>query len=313
MIETLDKILLQSGLIIPLKREDVNILADACTSFVNGDSFSFSVFEALVICYLKNEEFPQLSDYIKEFIENNDETNTEFPWCINHAAVFFCIYMAIEGCGNSKTKAIRSLSLQNAILRIHGKWNTIKYAELLCSLYFKSVPYLEKVYVGAKKYPSEFAQSMFDDDSRVGEDIDDEMLEDIRSLVLFAFDAEMGRFIKDLDESNPFMRIVYILEYFFENMPQLPKQNDFYQLESMIFSGKEGKMMKIGNIIGYIAMNKRVLTSDVVSESSIILKRVKNLRLHRCYEEIGSNMRLKPSEFFVYLYHEMLLEALLNG
>ena len=84
--------------------------------------------------------------------------------------------------------------------------------------------------IGEKEYPCEFARSMFKDDYRVNEDIDDEMSESIQSLVLMAFDAEMEQFISTLDEKDPFMRVVSILEHYFLNMPQLPTLSDFKRL-----------------------------------------------------------------------------------
>lgn len=67
----------------------------------------------------------------------------------------------------------------------------------------KSTVYLSNLSIGEKEYPCEFARSMFKDHYRVNDDIDDEMSENIQSLVLMAFDAEMKQFISTLDEKDP--------------------------------------------------------------------------------------------------------------
>ena len=99
------------------------------------------------------------------------------------------------------------------------QWLTRHYNVCLlytsCTLYFKSTEYLGDLSIGEKDYPCDFARSMFQEDYRVNEDIDDEMSENIQSLVLMAFDAEMEQFISTLEEKDPFMRVVSILEHYF--------------------------------------------------------------------------------------------------
>ena len=220
MNKILNNMLLQSGLIIPLDTDEMEQLARACSNFVKSESFSFSTFESLLIYYIKGKEWPELNNFIEKNISENSERKSTYPTRVNHALGFFCIYLAIAECQNRKEQAIRSLALQNMMLAVHGKWNTLRYSEILCTLYFKSTVYLGDLSIGEKEYPCEFARSMFKDHYRVNDDIDDEMSENIQSLVLMAFDAEMKQFISTLDEKDPFMRVVSILEHYFLNMPQ---------------------------------------------------------------------------------------------
>lgn len=240
---------MQSGLIIPLDTDEIEQLARACSNFVKSESFSFSTFESLLIYYIKGKEWPKLNNFIENYVSENRERKSTYPTRVNHALVFFCIYLAIAECQDRKEQTIRSLALQNMMLVVHGKWKTLKYSNILCTLYFKSTVYLGDLSIGEKEYPCEFARSMFKDDFRVNEDIDDEMSESIQSLVLMAFDAEMEQFISKLDEKDPFMRVVSILEHYFLNMPQLPTLNDFKRLMSITFIDKEGKGQKINNIL----------------------------------------------------------------
>ena len=311
MNKILNNILMQSGLIIPLDTDEIEQLARACSNFVKSESFSFSTFESLLIYYIKGKEWPKLNNFIENYVSENRERKSTYPTRVNHALVFFCIYLAIAECQDRKEQTIRSLALQNMMLVVHGKWKTLKYSNILCTLYFKSTVYLGDLSIGEKEYPCEFARSMFKDDFRVNEDIDDEMSECIQSLVLMAFDAEMEQFISKLDEKDPFMRVVSILEHYFLNMPQLPTLNDFKRLMSITFIDKEGKGQKISNILGKIADSGVVLSEEINSESSLILMGVNRLMNSENIDYLNK-IRLKPKEFFVYLYHELLLEKFLK-
>lgn len=313
MNDILNNILMQSGLIIPLEEEEVEMLSKACSNFINEESFSFSVFEDLVSCYLNKQDSKKLNASIENFMLMNEGIQRTYPLCVSHALVFYCIYISIEECGSKKTQAIRSLALQNAMLQIHGKWDTLKFADLLCSLYFKSTEYLGNLYIGEKVYPRDFARSMFKDGCRVNEDIDDEMARYIQSLVLLSWDAEMLQFTEKLEEKNVFMRVVYVLEHYFLNKPQLPNKDDFRCLLSMMFVGKDGKRQKFGTILSTIADSEVVLVNDIKSSSSLILIETDRIASNDDGPKmLPHDFRLSPKEFFVYLYHELLLEDLLK-
>lgn len=311
MNKILNNILLQSGLIIPLDTDEMEQLARACSNFVKSESFSFSTFESLLIYYIKGKEWPELNNFIENYISENSERKATYPTRVNHALGFFCIYLAIAECQGRKEQAIRSLALQNMMLAVHGKWNSLRYSEILCTLYFKSTVYLSNLSIGEKEYPCEFARSMFKDHYRVNEDIDDKVSEGIQSLVLMAFDAEMEQFISTLDEKDPFMRVVSILEHYFLNMPQLPTLSDFKRLVAITFVDKEGKGQKMSNVLWKIADSGVVLSEEVISETSLILMGVNRL-MNGENTDFLNTIRLKPKEFFVYLYHELLLEHLLK-
>lgn len=311
MNKILNNILLQSGLIIPLDTDEMEQLARACSNFVKSESFSFSTFESLLIYYIKGKEWPELNNFIENYISENSERKSTYPTRVNHALGFFCIYLAIAEYQGRKEQAIRSLALQNMMLAVHGKWNSLRYSEILCTLYFKSTVYLSNLSIGEKEYPCEFARSMFKDHYRVNDDIDDEMSENIQSLVLMAFDAEMKQFISTLDEKDPFMRVVSILEHYFLNMPQLPTLNDFKRLVAITFVDKEGKGQKMSNVLWKIADSGVVLSEEVISKTSLILMGVNRL-MNGGNTDFLNKIRLKPKEFFVYLYHELLLEHLLK-
>lgn len=94
MNKILNNILLQSGLIIPLDTDEIELLARACSNFVKSESFSFSTFESLLIYYIKGKEWPKLKIFIENYISENSERKSTYPTRVNHALVFFCIYLA---------------------------------------------------------------------------------------------------------------------------------------------------------------------------------------------------------------------------
>ena len=202
MNNVLKDILMQCGLIVPLKEAKTDMLAKACSEYIDNESFSFEDFEELADCYVMNRECKDLNDFVAEYISGNDMGNYNFPKRIKCALVFYCIYLAIEECNNDKNIALRSLSLQNVMIQVHGNWEKLKFQNILYKLYFRYDQYAEGEVIGEKKYTREFVQSMFSDSFRQGETISEELSSEIQSLALMAWDAEMSQFIKGIKETT---------------------------------------------------------------------------------------------------------------
>lgn len=235
MNNVLNNILMQCGLIVPLEETETDVLAKACSEYIGNESFTFDDFEELADCYVTNRECKELNDFVTEYISNNDLGNYNFPKRIKCALVFYCIYLAIEESEDDKDAALRSLSLQNVMIQVHGNWEKLNYQDVLYKLYFKYNQYAEGEVIGEKKYPRDFVQSMFIDSFRQGETISEDMTDKIQSLALMAWDAEMSQFIKGLKETNDFLKIQLILEHYFINKPQIPQKEDFIELMQRIF------------------------------------------------------------------------------
>lgn len=218
MNNVLNNILMQCGLIVPLEETETDVLAKACSEYIGNESFTFDDFEELADCYVTNRECKELNDFVTEYISNNDLGNYNFPKRIKCALVFYCIYLAIEESEDDKDAALRSLSLQNVMIQVHGNWEKLNYQDVLYKLYFKYNQYAEGEVIGEKKYPRDFVQSMFIDSFRQGETISEDMTDKIQSLALMAWDAEMSQFIKGLKETNDFLKIQLILEHYFINL-----------------------------------------------------------------------------------------------
>ena len=312
MNNVLSNILMQCGLIVPLEETETDVLAKACSEYIGNESFSFGDFEELADCYVTNRDCKELNDFVTEYISNNGLGNYIFPKRIKYALVFYCIYLAITECDDDKKIALRSLSLQNVMLQVHGKWEKLNFQNILYKLYFKYEQYAEGEVSGEKKYPREFVQSMFIDNFRQGETISEDMSDKIQSLALMAWDAEMSQFIKGLKETNDFLKIQLILEHYFNNKPQILQNEDLVELMQRIFPrGGNGQRQKIEKILKTLAETDVCLVDKIRSESSLLLYEIDNARNNE-YGNYLKGFALSPKEFFVYLYHELLLEDLLK-
>ena len=309
MNNVLNNILMQCGLIVPLEETETDVLAKACSEYIGNESFSFGDFEELADCYVTNRDCKELNDFVTEYISNNGLGNYIFPKRIKYALVFYCIYLAITECDDDKKIALRSLSLQNVM---HGNWEKLNYQDVLFKLYFKYNQYAEGEVIGEKIYSRDFVQSMFIDSFRQGETISEDMSDKIQSLALMAWDAEMSQFIKGLKETNDFLKIQLILEHYFINKPQIPQKEDFIELMQRIFPrGGNGQRQKIEKILKNLAETDVCLVDEIKSDSSLLLHEIENARDNE-YGDYLRDFELSPKEFFVYLYHELLLEDLLK-
>ena len=312
MNNVLNNILMQCGLIVPLEETETDTLAKACSEYISNESFSFEDFEELADCYVMNRECKELNDFVAEYISNNGLGNYNFPKRIKCALVFYCIYLAIEECDNDKDIALRSLSLQNVMIQVHGNWGKLNYQNILYRLYFKYDQYAEEEVIGEKKYPRDFVQSMFTGSFRQGETISDDISDNIQSLALMAWNEEMSQFIKGIKETNDFLKIQLILEHYFINKPQIPQRENFVELMQSIFPrGGNGQKQKIEKILKNLAETDVCLVDDIKSGSSLILHEIVNARDNE-YGDYLKDFELSPKEFLVYLYHELLLEDLLK-
>ena len=79
MNNVLNDILIQCGLIVPLKETETDMLAQACSEYIGKESFSFDVFEELADCYVMNRENKELSYFVAEYISSNNLGNYNFP------------------------------------------------------------------------------------------------------------------------------------------------------------------------------------------------------------------------------------------
>lgn len=131
MNNVLNNILMQCGLIVPLEETETDVLAKACSEYIGNESFTFDDFEELADCYVTNRECKELNDFVTEYISNNDLGNYNFPKRIKCALVFYCIYLAIEESEDDKDAALRSLSLQNVMIQVHGNWEKLNYQDVL--------------------------------------------------------------------------------------------------------------------------------------------------------------------------------------
>lgn len=311
MDKILNDIFIQCGLVIPLDKEETEMLDQACNEFVSSEDFSFSDYEEMLGYYLNNDKFSDLDSFIENYAKNNDWKGYKVPQRIKNALVFYCVYLCIINCDDIRQKGLRSLSLQNAMIQVHGKWENVKFQNILRKLYFKCDEYTDGESIGEKLYPKDFVQSMFMEGYMVNETITEDIAGDIHSLALIAWDAEVKRFISDLKEKDPFVRVYLILKHYFINKPQILTKTDFYVLMSNVFPrGGIGQKQNVEKALQKIADLSKTL-ENVKSENSILLLEINNARESELAYYL-KGIQLTPKEFFVYLYHELLLEELLK-
>lgn len=311
MDKILNDIFIQCGLVIPLDKEETEMLDQACNEFVSSEDFSFSDYEEMLGYYINNDKFSDLDSFIENYAKNNDWKGYKVPQRIKNALVFYCVYLCIINCDDIRQKGLRSLSLQNAMIQVHGKWENVKFQNILSKLYFKCDEYTDGESIGEKLYPKDFVQSMFMEGYMVNETITEDIAGDIHSLALIAWDAEVKRFISDLKEKDPFVRVYLILKHYFINKPQILTKTDFDVLMSNVFPrGGIGQKQNVEKALQKIADLSKTL-ENVKSENSILLLEINNARESELAYYL-KGIQLTPKEFFVYLYHELLLEELLK-
>ena len=92
----------------------------------------------------------------------------------------------------------------------------------------------------------------------------------------------------------------------------IPQKEDFIELMQRIFPrGGNGQRQKIEKILKNLAETDVCLVDEIKSDSSLLLHEIENARDNE-YGDYLKDFELSPKEFFVYLYHELLLEDLLK-
>lgn len=311
MDKILNDIFIQCGLVIPLDKEETEMLAQACNEFVSSEDFSFSDYEEMLGYYISNDNFKDLDSFIENYANNNEWKGYKVPNRIKNALVFYCVYLCIINCDDIRQKGLRSLSLQNAMIQVHGKWENVKFQNILSKLYFKCDEYTDGESIGEKLYPKDFVQSVFSEGYMINETITEDIVDNIHSLALIAWDAELKWFIGKLKEKDPFVRVYLILKHYFINKPQILTKTDFDVLMSNVFPrGGIGQKQNVEKVLQRIADLSKTL-ENVKSENSILLLEINNARESELAYYL-KGIQLTPKEFFVYLYHELLLEDLLK-
>ena len=145
----------------------------------------------------------------------------------------------------------------------------------------------------------------------INETITDDIADNIQSLALIAWGSEVKRFISELTENDPFVRVYLILKHYFINKPQILTKEDFEVLMSNVFPrGGKGQKQNVEKVLRKIADLSKTL-ENIKSENSILLLEINNAR-ESDLAGFCKDIQLTPKEFFVYLYHELLLEDLIK-
>lgn len=309
-MDVLKGILEECGLVCPYDDVLVERLESACEHFVEADEFDDAEYSACVECYIKDRCFLSLKDFIENYAQENDWDEMDFPECVWKALTFFVIYIAIKNNVDEAQKAIYSSTLQNFLLLCKGNWETLKYQDYLVKLYGDISNYLDANEQGGSEVDMKFVSNIFDGTTTIEVKGDLRMM--LEAMGKYTWLYKLEHFWDDsefVSERNAFLKVLYFLNYWMRETPSIYVHiglKDMLRLAGVSKSTAKKSLRQI--IADYKAIGKELLDTPV-SKSSVIFR-----LLNDSYGEEAAFLdeKLTPSEFFVYLYYETLLELKLR-
>ena len=310
----LGEIINECGLVCPYDDRIINQLDKMCTSFVNEREMDELEFSNLVECYLNNS----FSSDIKSFIEDNaDEYELNlsgFPNCVWHALTFYVMCIAILRNEDEEQKAIFSCSLQNHLLLCLGRWNTLNFQSQLVRLYSNICDYLDEYSPEDNDNYKDLVTEIFNG-TITSLEVEGETLEQLETMGMYAWFYQLEHFwenYKSLKVKNSFLKALYFLNYWCKSNPCIYIHFDLKKMLELAGVSDSKAKKSLREIITGLTETEKSLFYSPKSKSSIIIKMIKELTI---IDKDFIDVKLSPSEFFVYLYYEVLLELKLmeNG
>lgn len=309
----LNEIIAECGLVCPYDDELVSHLDKACTSYFEANELDESQFSEWVICYMKGTFSSDIRDFVEDYLQNLDLDEILLPDCVWSALTFYFIYRAIVNNDSEEQKAIFSCSLQNLLLTCKGRWDTLNFQNQLVDLYGEFNRYLEKNEVGTDDVSMDFVSSIFDGslDTLDLEEEDDDRI-NLEAIGKCAWSYKIEHYwdsSNHKEEKNPFLRILYFLDYWYKNVPSIYIKTDVMQLMDIAKVTKYTSKKSLSEVISSLAKTGNVLFESPISKSSLIVQMA-----HECKTKPEGFVaeKLSCQEFFVYLYFELLLELKLK-
>lgn len=302
MRETFDKILSSCGLIVPLTDDISNKLFEACAKFANAEDFYIHKFEELSFQYINNGTDIDLD----LFISDNIGEDIMLPACVRHALTFFVLFTAIMDSPDDEKAALYSLSLQNTLIRMKNNSSQLRYKEYLVQMFYHYESYIQDCIKIANDYPRELIKSIFNNDEFTVSDLGTDDVEGLRYMALVSWNQELKTYVNELKEENPYIRVALFLEHYFNNLPHYGMPCDVKVLMNLCVT-KSKVRPKLRHIMKQIE-DTGLLFSDHESVESCVLL---NMLYNENVDEIDMafmNEYFSVKEFFVYLYHELMLD-----
>lgn len=310
-MEILSEILNECGLICPYEEVLIVQLSDACKSFLESVEVDESVFSDWVECYRKGDFSVDIKTFVEKYAQEKGWVISEFPNCVWKALTFYVVYIAIDDTDDKEQKSIFSCSLQNQLLACKGHWDTLNFQNHLVKLYGNFRDYLNSFEQGVGDVDMSFISDIFDG-SIDSLNLEGENLSKLENMGKFTWFYKLDHFWDDKEfssERNAFLKVFYFLNFWGRECPSIYIHMDLKDILrwSGISNSKAKKSLR--QIVGDYKSLGQNLIGAPISKSSIILRLVND-----SLDEDGAFLdeKLTATEFFVYLYYEVLLELKLR-
>lgn len=301
----LNELFFKNGLIVPLDTNLTEILDKGCNSYLEQKNYGFAKFEELVKCYMNGKCSKSLIDYLCSYNEDYADKIRSLPKCVNTCLNFYCLYCSISDNNDKHVQAIYSQALMNFMVLALGNWSNLHFQNEIVELYGHLENNIrEHIIAYDSNYPYDFVKKIFQDDNLLNEFIDINKLNDIKSLAALAWRVEVENYLKNLKETDPFLRVAYFLSFYFSRAPFMVPISDIVNYIEKIIP-ERSVTKKMSDIMQLIINNDVSYKMKISCQSSIILRRMLDDNIE---EGEWINKRIGPRNFLIYLYYELLLE-----
>lgn len=310
MKDIFDNMLLESGLIVPLKTDIRDLLYEACDKYVSSDTFYLGEFDELSIHYINNEPNNKLDRYVSEYVQQEYEERITLPACVRHALVFFTLYRSIMNPRDEEDAALYSLSLQNTLILAKNHTSELKYKMYLTKLFYHFDEYCKDIISNPETYPRELIKKVFAEDEFSISDLEDNDTDGIKYMAYVSWAYGLEKYIANVKEDNPYIRAALCLKYYFNN---LPSYRMYITLDDLMehCCMKSTKHPKLRKVMKDIEDTGLVFT-DHRSSASCVLMNILYDQSANTANGTYLNEYFNVKEFFVYLYNELMLDYKLN-
>lgn len=307
------KEIVNETVISPYSDDNMTLLESACLGIINNDDFGIENIAKNTICYLIGTHNEELCDEIDSYMKDNSKslllkksTQKVLPVFIN--------YLAINNKEIDETnKVLYSLAIMNSLLLVHGRFDCVKNVDLIAPFISDPIDYINSQNIKSDDtYSIEFLAKKIKDP--VEEKINANVFKTMAKDALY-YNIEQKISEESLNsEQDKFLKAGIIVKFLVDSQPW-PNIN--YPLTKILFKFKRvHKKILIKDIIQKF-LNSKIFDEykkdgekeNDLNESSILLRCITGDS--ECLD-LCKNIRLDASEFFIYLYFELILEKALN-
>lgn len=309
------KEIVNETVISPYSDDDIALLNSACQEVINSDDFGIDNIAENMICYLKETLNKELCDEIDSYMKDNNKS-LFLKKSTQKVLSVFVNYLAINNKEIDETnKVLYSLAIMNTLLLAHGRFNYVTNVNLIAPLISAPIDFLK-----SKKFDSddEYSIDLLGDIIKgpVEKSINSNILKHMAKDALYYNIEQKLSNVSLISEKDKFLTgaIIAILLVDLQPWPNIN-----FPLTNILCEFKRArKKISINDIIKkfsdtnlFDAYIKDEKNEKDLNGSSILLR---CLTGDRDSLDLCKDIKLDASEFFIYLYYELILEkALYDG